>query len=65
MYFTTSSFFLFHLTTGIIFPVFGKVLVLGCLECVSNKKGVYLKKNQLVKKFSTCNINFQLAKFTF
>ena len=46
--------------------IYNKFSALGSLESVANKKGVYLKKKtQLVKKFSTRKINFQLAKCTF
>ena len=44
---------------------YSKNSALGCLEIVANKKRRVPKKKQLVKKFSTRKINFQLAKFTF
>ena len=35
------------------------------LESVANEKTAYLEKKQLVKRFSTREINFQLEKFNF
>ena len=53
MHFTTSSFCLFHLTNGVIFPEFGKKSQPNTsLESVANnKRCVPRKKKQLVKKF--------------
>ena len=45
---------------------YSKISALDCLESVANKNWrVPRKKKQLIKKFSTRKINFQLAKFTF
>ena len=41
------------------------ISALGCLESVAKKRRVPKKIKQLVRKFSTRKINFQLAKFTF
>ena len=71
MHFTASFFFLlFHLTNGVTFRGFGKnhskISAFGCLESVANKKRhVPRKKKQILKKFSTLKINFQLSKLTF
>ena len=43
----------------------GCISALGCLESVAKKRRVSKKTKQLVRKFSTRKINFQLAKFTF
>ena len=45
---------------------YSQILASSCLESVVNKeRRVPRKIKQLVKKFLTCKINFQLAKFTF
>ena len=41
-----------------------QILALGYLESVADKNGCTWKKNQLIKKFSTRKLNFELAKFT-